>query len=127
MVFDKKKYQTKYMRERYQKDPEFRERVIKAVCKSKRKTYQQIRFDVLELVGKTKCSKCGFNDWRALQLDHKNGKGFTDRKRLGSGRGFNQYYLNHPKEAKKKLQVLCANCNWIKRSKNNETSLKHNV
>jgi len=125
-MFDKKSWQRNYMRNRYNNDPEFRKQILKTVSKSNRKTHHQKRLELLQLVGDTKCAKCGFTDWKALQLDHKNGNGLDDKKRIGFGKKYMQYYLNHPQEAKEKLQVLCANCNWIKRYDNNETSLKHN-
>lgn len=67
-----------------------------------------------------KCVKCGFDDKRALQFDHKNGDGNIDRKKLGGCDASYRYYVKHPEEAKEKLQVMCANCNWIKRAENFE-------
>jgi len=32
------------------------------------------------------------------------------------------YYSQHVDEAKRKLQLLCANCNWVKRMANHETA-----
>lgn len=61
-----------------------------------------------------KCVKCGFSDWRALQFDHVNGNGSTMNKKLGSYR--NKYIRKHPKQ----YQLLCANCNWIKRFERHE-------
>jgi 5-methylcytosine-specific restriction endonuclease McrA len=61
-----------------------------------------------------KCAGCGYSkDIRALQLDHKNSDGKKDRDRLGNR--VTRYYVKHLEEAKEKLQVLCANCNTIKR------------
>lgn len=59
------------------------------------------------------CARCGYDaDIRALVLDHKNGDGYLDRKRLGSK--VHRYYAKHPEEARKNLQILCSNCNTIK-------------
>jgi len=70
-----------------------------------------------------KCVKCGFNDIRALQLDHKNGHGYNDRKIFKlSGTSLYRFYLSNPELAKQTLQVLCANCNWIKKSGNKENA-----
>lgn len=73
--------------------------------------------------GKIKCQspKClvpgGCTDIRALQIDHINGGGLKDV------RGQKVYYkiLKMAKEdAQKEYQLLCANCNWIKRFNRNE-------
>lgn len=64
---------------------------------------------------------CGFSDVRALQFDHKNGDGKQDYKRFkGVSRALVTYYLLHLDEAREKLQVHCANCNWVKRANNLE-------
>lgn len=85
---------------------------------------QKIRKEALEALG-GKCVRCGFNDRRALQIDHIGGHGAKDIQ--GNG-GYNSIYLR--KVIKSFLvgegiyQLLCANCNWIKRSENNETREK---
>lgn len=82
-----------------QKDKEIRERLVR------------------ELGGK--CIRCGYDkDIRALVLDHRDGDGKEDRKRLRSK--IQRYYIEHLDEAKERLQVLCANCNLIKSIENNE-------
>lgn len=78
----------------------------------------KLREQVFELFG-YKCSRCGFDDRRALQIDHKNGGGARDRKRF-SQTTFIKYVLRTPDL----FQVLCANCNWIKREENNEILYK---
>lgn len=83
------------------------------------------KFELINLLGGAKCVKCGFSDIRALQFDHIKGEGYKDRTiRNLIGTRLVCYYLNHPKEAKDELQILCANCNWIKRSVNGETRHK---
>jgi len=90
----------------------------------KRKAQRIYHERLLELLG-NKCVRCGFSDsstmvswgsalgrW-ALQIDHISGGG---RKELGKdNEAMYRYYLSKPDEAKLKLQVLCANCNIIKR------------
>ena len=75
---------------------------------------KRIRLYLLQLLG-NKCIKCGFSDSRALQFDHINDDGYADRKLLKSADGILCYYYKNPEIAKKKIQILCANCNWIKR------------
>lgn len=77
------------------------------------------RMRIIELFG-GKCVRCGFSDWRALQVDHINGGGNKERE------SFNRCaYLKHienlsEEERKSKYQLLCANCNYIKRFENKE-------
>ncbi len=75
------------------------------------------RLALFELLGGFICCQCGFDDWRALQIDHvySNGKDM----RLSKS-GVMSYYLENPDIAMEELQVLCANCNWVKRYENNE-------
>ena len=72
----------------------------------------------LETLG-GKCVQCGFTDFRALQIDHINGNGTKDRKTLRGARFLTNVvrsFLNK----ENKYQLLCANCNWIKRYENKE-------
>ncbi len=74
-------------------------------------------FDVLG----HQCARCGFTDKRALQFDHINGGGIKDSMRFKKNNDtMIRHYSNNADEAREKLQVLCANCNWIKRNENNE-------
>ena len=68
-----------------------------------------------------KCTKCEFSDWRALQVDHINGNGPEDRKKYGcSSRKYYRTVLESFAKKENKYQLLCANCNWIKRYENKE-------
>jgi len=86
--------------------------------KSAKKHGKLLRLKVVELLG-NKCARCGFSDPRALQIDHIFGGGAKELKK-------NEYYkylkrilaMPNPNE---KYQILCANCNWIKRAENKET------
>ena len=82
---------------------------------------RKIRNAVLEGLG-GKCIKCGFDDKRALQIDHINGDGHIERKeRKYKGKGsFHSSVLKSFINKENKYQLLCANCNWIKRFENNE-------
>lgn len=68
-----------------------------------------------------KCCVCGFSDFRALQIDHIAGFGGRDR------RSITRCYCNVVQESflnkENKYQLLCANCNWIKKWENNENIL----
>lgn len=86
--------------------------------KSTREYQRRTRIAAIDILG-GKCIHCGFNDKRALQIDHINGGG---RQELLKCSG-TQYYKNVIKSflnKENKYQLLCANCNWIKRVENNE-------
>lgn len=64
-----------------------------------------------------KCVKCGFDDERALQFDHINGGGSGHLKKRGM---LSSYYLEAVRAPAGTYQLLCANCNWIKRTEKDE-------
>jgi hypothetical protein len=70
------------------------------------------------------CHHCGFSDWRALSIDHVNGGGAEHRSRkTGAGRsgwGFYQYLRKQGYPPG--YQVLCMNCQFIKRWTNKENT-----
>lgn len=90
----------------------------KACCSAWAKNRKKkLKDKVFEKLGRC-CSKCGFSDVRALQIDHVNGGGTDEYEALN---------YNQEKLIKRVLadttgsyQILCANCNWIKRMENSE-------
>lgn len=76
------------------------------------------RMEVVKKLGSV-CVKCGFSDIRALQIDHINGGGSKERKN-NSNSGSYYYKILNNKNLFKEYQLLCANCNWIKRYENKE-------
>lgn len=74
----------------------------------------------MNLLGGLHCRLCGFNDYRALEFDHINGGGKNDKVKRGGNKAMYIHYLNHPEEAKQTLQVLCSNCNSIKKHSKRE-------
>ena len=81
--------------------------------------WNSLRKEALEALG-GKCTWCGFDDWRALQIDHIDGR--KGQKRLN---GAGQRVLLHEiiDGFVHGLQLLCANCNWIKRYEEDETRI----
>jgi RNase P subunit RPR2 len=61
------------------------------------------------------CVRCGFDDPRALQIDHVNGGGIAELRTLSGTKYFAKVRAN-PGD----YQLLCANCNWIKRAEQGE-------
>lgn len=66
--------------------------------------------------GKLACVKCGFSDERALSIDHINGGGTQERKSKGGNTSYRLKKANYPEG----YQTLCMNCQFIKRTENNE-------
>ena len=85
-----------------------------------RRRFHLLRVRLMKLLGGIKCCRCGFVDYRALQFDHKNGGGRKELKKMGNT-GMYYFYLKNPTIANRALQVLCANCNQIKKIVNRET------
>ncbi|MFQ5787719.1 MAG: hypothetical protein ACE5H1_07025 [Thermodesulfobacteriota bacterium] len=75
------------------------------------------RMKLVNLLGAF-CKKCGETRFALLQLDHINNDGEEDRNIFHTPSNMVSYYLKNPELAKKKLQPLCANCNWLKRQQN---------
>ena len=80
------------------------------------------RIKLIEMLG-GHCVKCQYAyDIRALQIDHINGNGRKEARKHGTSSMY-YFYLRNPQIAFKKIQVLCANCNQIKRHENKEACL----
>lgn len=60
--------------------------------------------------GKNCCALCGFNDIRALTIDHIDNNGNEHRKTFNTTINAWLHTHNYPDC----FQVLCCNCNWIK-------------
>ena len=86
-----------------------------------RKTWQQQRDYVTKirafyvLTKHIKCAECGSTDFDILQAHHKRGDGHRHRRSLGKGghgAGMRTYrwILTHKNEARRTLELLCANC-----------------
>jgi hypothetical protein len=76
--------------------------------------------EIIRLMGGS-CARCGYSDVRALQIDHINGGGSKELRTLGQWKTYQKvYYMVLDGSAKREYQILCANCNWIKRHENKE-------
>jgi hypothetical protein len=86
--------------------------------KAKAKTSQlALKLETFEAYGGAYCVQCGFADHRALNLDHIGGGGEIDRNQPGSR---TIYYRLKREGFPAGFQVLCANCNSIKKYTHNE-------
>lgn len=87
---------------------------------SNRNYRRKLRQDVIKHFG-GKCVRCGFDDWRGLQIDHINGDGRKDI--LNSRQCPIKYHRALLKvEPGITYQLLCANCNQIKKYECQETT-----
>lgn len=79
---------------------------------------KKIKDAVFALLGNV-CVRCGFSDHRALQVDHiyRAKEKHGDHQR--AGKSLYAAILRGDKPLSE-FQLLCANCNWIKRHENNE-------
>jgi len=82
-----------------------------------------------------KCVHCGYDDIRALQIDHINGNGAEHRRQLSkkykakgkSFAGYTTYRWLIQNNFPDGFQVLCANCNYIKHYEYYETNHQENI
>lgn len=90
----------------------------KYIIDSKRNKRQRLRKEVIKGYG-SKCACCGFDDPRALALDHVNDNGAKERKEWRGKMDF--FYDKIVKEGfPADYQILCANCNAIKEFERNQ-------
>lgn len=80
--------------------------------RQRRERLQQIKMKAFDTLGGV-CVHCGFNDPRALQIDHVNGNGKHDHPKRDDK--YYKHVIGEAKHGSPKYQLLCANCNWIKR------------
>ena len=111
---NKEKY-SKYYR-KYFSNPEVRARKNE----QDRNRVFEVKKIIYDVLGGAVCKNCGFDDIRALQLDHINGGGSKDKQTNRGTVKILRLYRNNLEKLKQVYQILCANCNWIKKHENNE-------
>jgi len=119
MPFNQKEYMRNYIRSRYHNDPIFRANQKRYVKEGRRK----ITMEIFNLLG-NKCNNplCSTPrdklDSRCLQIDHVNGGGKKEKREFETI--YYRHILRKIQSGSKDYQLLCANCNVIKRYKNKE-------
>jgi hypothetical protein len=115
---DRREYNRNYMRKWSKNNPD-------KIKESQKKCITKLREEIIQLLG-GKCSNpdCPIPpekmDKRALQIDHINGGGTQEVKKYRGNYLYHKHILSQLKAGSKDYQLLCANCNWIKRYENNE-------
>jgi hypothetical protein len=126
---DKKYFGLGYCKKHYNQLPQVKERERKRRLADYRKNsakylarktkhYDKTRMALLTHYsnGTLKCAQCGYDDIRALDIDHINNDASKDKKKFGKkAYSFYIYLANNFPEG---YQVLCKNCNWIKHIEN---------
>ncbi len=107
---------------RYWTNARFREKRKATKRAYGRRHLQEIRDCIAKSLGGWKCADCGVSDRDVLSFDHVDGRGEAERNRMGGQLPTIRYYHTHLGEARRKLQVLCANCNWKKNSVDKRTT-----
>lgn len=102
---------------KYRKLHPERNREIASNCKKK-------KWDLVFLKYNERCIRCGFSDRRALQIDHINGGG-NQEKNIRLKNNWHKWMRMVIEDQTGKYQILCANCNWIKRCENREYNKKY--
>lgn len=111
-------YTKKWQKDNIERTREINRRAVSKITR-------RLRLSVLTKLD-LKCNKCGiFEPIYVLQIDHIYGGGNQEIKKLG---GSNKYYKYLDdlsiQELKENYQILCANCNLIKRHENHESKGK---
>lgn len=96
----------------------YRENHMERIRKNNDRYNHNARQRVVDLLG-GKCKRCGFTDIRALQIDHINGGGYREIRKHSAKIRY-KLVLKSVENKENKYQLLCANCNWIKRYEDKE-------
>lgn len=120
----------KWLQNKYHTDPKFRKQHLKKVSMYQKIRIQKQKDELYKKLGGYCCNcdgkncwhekKCDITDFRVLQLDHINGGGRKEEKKTNKyGSAKYSMYLKIP-NINNKLQILCSNCNWVKKHNNKE-------
>lgn len=108
-------------------------------CKQNSKYIFNTKIKAFEIIASGKPVVCAMHDrWQCcgntvdidfLSLDHIAGDGAEHRRKIGSTASTSLYrwVIKNPKEAKKRLQILCMNAQVKKKKLNNEQKYRRNT
>lgn len=110
---ENKERHKEYLSEWYKKN---REAVLEKQGEYQKTKNDLLRIKIMTHLGGVRCVHCGEENFFVLAIDHINEDGYKDRntrlKRFSYYKGILEMGVE---EAKKKYQILCRNCNWMKR------------
>lgn len=107
-----KEHHAKVVKAWREKNPD---KIHKVSDEWRRDYYRQHRDAVFEKLGR-KCVRCGIDDQRVLCIDHVHGGGTKESRALGLIKLMKKVLDDEGGN----YQILCHNCNWIKRYENRE-------
>ena len=128
-----RKYNKEHIEQRRVLQKEYRARLLAdpirlKIHKEKLKAWQdayrlKVRRRVLTLYsgGEPKCAWCGEDRMDCLTIDHIQGDGAKQKRELGKITGIRFYLYIEKNYDPTRYQVLCMNCQWIKRMQNKES------
>lgn len=96
------------------------------IRQNRRNAYRILRLKVLKLLGNKCVNPYNLphfdwnNDPNLLQIDHINGGGCKELRDSRDSKGYLRSIYHNILEGENKYQLLCPNCNWLKRIKNKE-------
>lgn len=109
----RKRAEARSQREIWDKEDPQKRRIREA------RKYRKRRMAILNSLGGA-CAHCGYDDYRALELDHIHGGGAAERRAM-VGAAYWRYIAGLTlDERRTRYQVLCSNCNKIKKEENRE-------
>ena len=131
-LYDRQRYQEnrdemlERARVQYRDNPELRQKRKLYYEKNKerdseklRQKNKDLRLEIIKVLG-GECVRCGFcDDWRAFQIDHINGGGTKELTSTTTACYYKKVTTSFL-SGEKKYQLLCANCNQIKRYEKRE-------
>ncbi len=111
---DEREYQKKWYAEHKEEkkvyDKNNRTEAVKEKIRAQHKERNILRkAQAFDLLG-DKCAICGFDDERALEVDHINGGGYKERLKIKSVGIYRKIIIGEVDN----YQLLCSNCNSIK-------------
>lgn len=118
--------QNEYMREYRKRDyvkyrerksiSDYRKKHPEKIQQINKRHLAKLRMKVFEKYG-FKCVRCGYDrDLRALCIDHVHGHGNKEHREIGMNKFLNKVLTDNEGN----YQILCANCNIIKKYENHE-------
>ena len=110
-VEERKEYMRKYAEEH-------KESIVPYKKEKARIAWLTLKEPIFERLGKV-CIQCGYSNQGALQIDHINGGGSEHRRQITGPSKYYQEILADPL-IEEHYQILCANCNQLKKTLNNE-------